>query len=82
MPIESGESKDDISIPTCVDKERIEAAVHDVPVLPEERQRSKRQRHSSQHQSAKQQPAKQTVQGRRVERGKNEAGNGDLENLS
>ena len=62
--IESGESKDDISIPTCVDEEKIEATVHDVPVLPEERQRSKRQRHSSQHQSAKQQPAKQAAKER------------------
>ena len=59
MLIESGESKDDISIPTCVAEEKIEATVHDVPVLPEERQRSKRQRHSSQHQSVKQQPAMQ-----------------------
>ena len=36
----------------------------DVPVLPEERQRSKRQRHSSQHKSAKQQPAKQAAKER------------------
>ena len=62
--IESGESKDDISVPTSVDEEKIEATVHDVPVLPEERQRSKRQRHSSQHQSAKQQPAKQAAKER------------------
>ena len=68
--IESGESKDDISIPTCVDKERIEAAVHDVHMLPEERQR-----HSSQHRSAKQQPAKQAAK----EREEGERVNGEEE---
>ena len=50
-----------------VDKERIEAAVHDVHVLSEERQRSMRQRHSSQHRSAKQRPAKQAAKEREEE---------------
>ena len=79
--IEGGESRDDISTPTRVDKERREAAVHDVHVLPEERQRSKRQRHSSQHRSAKQQPAKQAakereerVKGRKGQRGRGQEG--------